>query len=122
MPLEDFMAKVRAWDINCQRWLMRGAFFIFFEFVLAFVFFILLFNLVKFFDIAAHSSSDNLIEQLLIQQTANSLIIIGLLIINSFWMLYMFSGINRLRLILKDISYNLMVRRKQPNKSGFDNS
>lgn len=121
MPLDEFMSKVRAWDNRCQRWLMRGAFFIFFELVLALVFCILLVNIMRFFDISTHSDNSDTIQQLLIQQTGNSLIIIGLLVLNSFWMLYMFSGINRLRLILKDISYSLMRRRQGPGKNDADN-
>ena len=121
MALDEFITKVRSWDNRCQRWLMRGAFFIFFEFVLAFVFFVLLFNALKFLDLSARADEKDMVQQLLLQQTNNGLIIIGLLVLNSFWMLYMFSGINRLRLILKDISYSLMRRRQngKPDSDGF---
>ena len=111
MAFGDFMAKIRNWDNRCARWLMRHFYIMFFEFVLVLIFFIFFFSTIKTIDLSHQISNENVIEQLLAQQTTNTLIIIILLLLNSFWMLYMFSGINRLRLVLKEISYNIMRRR-----------
>ncbi|MCK5581186.1 MAG: hypothetical protein KAJ18_07920 [Candidatus Omnitrophica bacterium] len=113
MPFKDFMTKVRHFDNLCARWMMRHFYIVFFEFVLVFIFFIFFFNILRNIDLAAQITTDNLTEKLLLQQSTNTLIIIVLLLLNSFWMLYIFNGMNRLRIILKDISFALSRRRQQ---------
>lgn len=115
MSFEDFMAKVRYWDNRCARWMMRHFYIIFFEFVLVVVFFIYFYNIFRVIDLAAQTSPNSILEQLLAQQAVNTLIIIVLLILNSFWMLFIFDGLNRLRTLLREISYNLMRRDKPSN-------
>jgi len=46
-------------------------------------------------------------------QSINTTIIVLLLLLNSFWMLYIFNGIQRLTSILKDVSYNITRLRNQ---------
>jgi uncharacterized BrkB/YihY/UPF0761 family membrane protein len=113
MSFEDFMSKIRQWDNQCARWMMRHFYIMFFEFVLVAIFFIFLFNTLSVLDLASTVPPQNLTERLLLQQTMNTLIIIILLLLNSFWMLYMFHGMGGLKSILKEISYNIMRRRNK---------
>jgi len=114
MSFDDFMAKIRYWDNRCARWMMRHFYIIFFEFVLVAIFFIFFFNTFRALDIFASVPSDDVIGNLLIQQNTHTLIIIVLLLLNSFWMLFMFNGLNRLRILLKDINFTLMRRKQGP--------
>ena len=115
MSFEDFMAKVRHLDNRCARWMMRHFYILFFEFVLVVIFFIFFYNIFRVIDLSAQTSSDNLLEQLLAQQATNTLIITMLLILNSFWMLFIFNGMNRLTILLREITYNLS-RRNRANR------
>jgi succinate dehydrogenase/fumarate reductase cytochrome b subunit len=105
------MNKIRQWDNICARWMMRHFYIIFFEFVLVIIFFVFFFNTLHSIDISTHISTDNTVEQILMQQVTNTHIIIVLLLLNSFWTLFIFNGLNRIRLLLKDIGYGLTRRR-----------
>ncbi len=113
MAFSDFMNKVRQWDTQASRWMMRHFYILFFEFILVVIFFIFLMNTFRTIDIAHDSTKGNVVEQLLIQQNAGTHIIIILMLLNSFWMLYMFSEVTRLKTILKDISF--YQSRRKPN-------
>ena len=113
MSFQDFMSKVRYWDNICARWMIRHFYIVFFEFVLVIIFFIFFFNMLKALDITSNISQSNITDQLLAQQITNTQIIIVLLILNSFWLLFMFNGVGRLRIILKEISYNLTRSNRQ---------
>jgi len=108
MSFDNFMSKVRHWDNLTARWMMRHFYILFFEFVLVIIFFIFFFNIFRTLDISANIAPENLTEQILYQQSINSLIIIILMLLNSFWMLFVFNGINRIRVLLREISYNLL--------------
>ncbi len=114
MGVSDLFSKVRQLDNLFARWLMRHFYFIFFEFVLVGVFFLYFYEAKRTLDQLTLTSSTTKVEALLGQQNINTLIIGALMILNSFWMLYMFNGIERLRVILKDISYSLMRRKSPP--------
>lgn len=105
------MNKVRQWDTQAARWMMRHFYILFFEFVLVIIFIVFLLNTYRTIDISHAASKDNVTEQLLVQQTSGTYIIIILMLLNSFWMLYMFNEISRLKTILKDISF-YQSRRK----------
>lgn len=113
MSFADFMAKVRQWDNNAARWMMRHFYIIFFEFVLVVIFFVFLYNTYRSIDISHAVDEKNILEQLLVQQSTNTHIIVILMLLNSFWMLYIFNEITRLRTILKDISF--YQSRRKPN-------
>ena len=112
MSFQDFMTKVRYWDNRFAKWMLGHFYTIFFEFVLVMVFLIFFINIFKTIDLSTQVEPGNVTGQLLLQQSIHSLLIIFLLVMNSFWMLFIFNGMNRLRIILKDISFHLM-RRKQ---------
>jgi hypothetical protein len=108
MPFSNFMNKVRQLDNSVARWMLRHFYIIFFEFVLVIIFFFFIYNTFRTIDASTTVPAQTLTEQLLQQQSLNQLIIIILMILNSFWMLFIFSGINRLRILLKEISFNLL--------------
>ena len=114
MSFQEFMNKVRYWDNHFSRWMMRHFYILFFEFVLVIIFFWFLLTLLKAIDAASQVAANNVTEQLLLTQSTTTLIIALLLILNSFWMLYIFSHIDRLRVILREISFTLS-RRKNSN-------
>ena len=113
MSFNDVMAKIRHWDSHFARWMMRHFYILFFEFVLVVIFFWFLFTLLRAIDAASRVSATSVTEQLLLTQSTTTLIIALLLLLNSFWMLYIFNHIDRLRVILKEISFNLT--RRKPN-------
>jgi len=105
MSFSDFMTKVRQLDTQAARWMMRHFYILFFELVLVIIFFVFLFSTFHTIDLAQQTPKDNVMEQLLLQQSTNTHIIIILMLLNSFWMLYVFNEISRVRTILKDISF-----------------
>ena len=113
MSFDDFMAKVRHWDSHFARWMMRHFYILFFEFVLVIIFFWFLFTLLKSIDAASQVTANDITNQLLLTQSTTTLIIALLLLLNSFWMLYIFNHMDRLRVILKDISFSLSRRKPQ---------
>ncbi len=113
MSFQDFMVKVRQWDNACARWMLRHFYILFFEFVLVIIFFSFLINTLKTIDISSDIASNNIMEKLLLQQSINTLMIVFLLLLNSFWMLYIFNEILRMRTSLKDINFGLSRRREK---------
>lgn len=114
MKFSEFMAKVRYLDRTCARWMLRHFYIIFFEFVLVIIFFMFLFNTFHSLDLATRAARADLTTQLLSQKSINNLLITILILLNSFWMLYIFNEITRIRVVLKEISYNLL-KIKQHN-------
>ncbi len=113
MAFGDFMNKVRQLDTQAARWMMRHFYILFFEFVLVIIFFIFLYNTFHTIDLAQQSDKHDVMEQLLLQQSTNTHVIIILMLLNSFWMLYVFNEISRVRTILKDISFYQSRRKPQ---------
>lgn len=116
MSFNDIMNKVRYYDNMLARWLMRHFYFMFFQVILAIIFAMWFHNLVKVIDLSHVEAEKTLIEQILLTQTINSTIIVILLILNSFWMLYIFNGMQRLSNLLKEVSYNIS-RLRVKNRS-----
>ena len=108
---QDFMNKVRYWDNQSAKWMMKHFYIFFFEIVLVLAFLAFFVNTIQVINIGADISRENHTENLLLTQSVNGLIIVFLFLMNSFWMLYMFNGITRIRATLRDISYQLNRRR-----------
>ncbi len=106
MKFNDFMAKVRYFDNLCARWMLRHFYILFFEFVLVIIFFAFLLNTFRTLDVTARVSPNDITAQLLSQQSISTLLITILILMNSFWMLYVFNEMIRIRSVLKEISYN----------------
>ena len=117
MSMQDFMAKVRHLDNRSAKWMMRHFYILFFEVFLVVIFFAFFVNVIQVFNIGADASKGNIIERLLMSQSVSTLIIVLLLLLNSFWMLYMFSSIIRLRAILREMNFNLSKRTPRGGSS-----
>ena len=114
MSFNDAMMKIRYWDNKLAKWMIRHFYILFFEILLVFVFIALFVITIKVIDISTDIPHDNLAAHLLSLQSTNQILVTLLLLLNSFWMLYVFSGIIRIRSILKEISFNLNKRRNPP--------
>ena len=117
MAFQDFMNKVRQLDNRLAHWITRHFYILFFEFILVGIFIAVFVNALKIIDVNFDLAKNNIIERLMLAQTYNTLFIVILLLFNSFWMLYIFNSILRLRGLLKNMDYNLSRRRfDQRNK------
>ena len=116
MAYKDFMAKIRHWDNLAAKWLMRHFYFMFFQIVLFVISLFWFFNMFNVIDTSFQASRSSVLERSIATQSVNITIIVLLLLLNSFWLLYIFSSIQRLLNVLKDISYNINRMRFQ-NKS-----
>ena len=110
MPFNDFMSKVRYWDNRTAKWMIRHFYLLFFEVFLVFIFVGLFVITLRIID-ASTWVSKNVVERLLLLQSIISVIITLLLLLNSFWMLYIFNEIIRTRSTLKEINFNLTKRK-----------
>jgi hypothetical protein len=110
MAFNDFMNKIRQWDNRSAQWMMKHFYMLFFEFILVGVFVFFFMNSFKIIDASDHLPNDAA-ASLMLAQTINTSLIVILLLFNSFWMLYIFNSILRLRGVLKNIDYNLSRRR-----------
>ena len=111
MNFMDFMNKVRQWDNRSAQWMMKHFYMLFFEFILVGVFVFFFMNTFKVIDASDQISKFDPVSNLLLAQTTNTSLIVILLLFNSFWMLYIFNSILRLRGVLKNIEYNLSRKR-----------
>ena len=117
MAYKDIMAKIRYLDNLAARWLMRHFYFMFFQIVLLVVAIFWFINIFDVIDTNYQSSKSSVLERAVMTQSVNMTIAVLLLLLNSFWMLYIFNGIQRLAILLKDINYNInrLRTRNKPN-------
>ncbi|HSA31502.1 MAG TPA: hypothetical protein P5160_06855 [Candidatus Omnitrophota bacterium] len=113
MKFEEFMNQIRQWDNRCSRWMMRHFYFLFFQIVLVVTFLFFFLRILETINLIAVVPHDDLHSQILLHNSMTTMIIVFLMILNSFWMLFLFNGMNRIRLVLKDINYNLMRQKHQ---------
>lgn len=111
MSFNDLMNKVRQWDNRMAHWMVKHFYILFFEFILVGIFVAVFINTIKIIDINTDIQRANILERLLMAQSVNTLLIVILLLFNSFWILYIFSSLLRLRGLLKNIDFNLSKRR-----------
>ena len=111
MSFVDFMSKVRYWDNQVSKWMVRHFYILFFEILLVAIFVTLFVVSLKVIDTSVMVSGESTIERLLFLQSVNSIIIVLLMLLNSFWMLYLFNGIIRIRGLLRDINFNILKKK-----------
>jgi len=107
MAYKDFMSKVRYLDNLAAKWLMRHFYFIFFQIVLLVIFLFWFVNMFNVINTSFQIPQSSTLERAIMTQSINVTIIVLLLLLNSFWMLYIFNGIQRLVNLLKDLNYNI---------------
>jgi len=117
MTYKNFMAKIRYWDNLTAKWLMRHFYFMFFQAVLLIVFLFWFVNMFKVIDINYEASKSSILERATMTQSVNITIMVLLMLLNSFWLLYVFNGIQRMMNLLKDINYNIHRLLTKKNRS-----
>lgn len=110
MPFNEFMNKVRHLDNSLAKKIERLLYIPFLCFLVGIIVATFV-NSLKIIDISTSTPKSSLIEQILLTQTFNTLLIVILLIFNSFIVLYIFNNILRIRNVLKNIDFNLSHRR-----------
>ena len=115
MGFNDFMNKIRQWDNKSSQWVNSHFYIILFQIILFFIFGAMFINALKIIDVSNDIQRSSVLERLLMVQTVNTLLIAILLLFNSFWILYIFGSLLRLRGILKNIDFNLSRRSDQHN-------
>jgi len=111
------MSKIRYWDNIAAKWLMRHFYFMFFQIVLFIIFLFWFVNMFNVIDTNYQIPRSSVLERAVITQSINTTIMVLLLLLNSFWMLYIFNGIQRLVNLLRDVNYSinqLRTRSKNP--------
>ena len=113
MFFNDLMNKVRYWDNKMAKWMIRHFYILFFEVFLVVIFVGLFVITIKVLD-ASTDVKNSVVEKLLLCQSFNTLLITVLLLLNSFWMLYIFNGVQRMITLLRDMTYHLTRMRNPP--------
>ena len=111
MSYKNFMKKIRYWDNQTSKWMLKHFYFLFFQIVLVTIFVTWFINTINSIEINAPTTEASTIERILVNQSVSISIITILAILNSFWMLYMFNGIQRIMNVLKDINYGITKLR-----------
>jgi len=107
MAFKSFMTKIRYWDNLTAKWLMRHFYFMFFQIALFIIFLFWFVNMFNVIDVNDQAAGSSILERAVMTQSINSTIMVLLLLLNSFWMLYIFNGIQRMLNLLRDINYNI---------------
>lgn len=110
MAYHDFLNKVRQWDNRSSQWFFRHFYLLFFQIILVVVFLFFFFTTINVINNAPDIDHATLTEKMLENQNVIGLLITFLLILNSFWSLFMLISIFKLRSILKNIDFNLSRR------------
>ncbi len=112
MRFGDFMARVRYWDNRMAKWMIRHFYILFFEIILVLLFIGLFVITIQVINLSLEITQKPL-ERLFLLDTVISILIGFLVLLNSFWMLFIFNEIIRTRSTLKEISFNLTRRRPE---------
>ncbi len=115
LSFHELSNKLRQWDNHSNQWFSKNFSILFFEIILGVIFFFFINTMMDIFAISAQAHKDNVIEQILLSQAGFMMLIVLLLIFNSFLMLYLFSNMLRMRGILKNLDYT-MSRRRNDNR------
>jgi ABC-type bacteriocin/lantibiotic exporter with double-glycine peptidase domain len=111
MTHAEFTNKLRQWDVKTNQWFFRHFYLLFFQVILviAFVFFFVI--AINIINVAPDVDRGTIVEKLLLSQSVSNLLIVFLLLLNSFWMLFMLASVFRVRAILKNLDFNLSRRQ-----------
>jgi hypothetical protein len=101
------MTRLRQWDNRSSQWFSRSFSIALFQMLLGMVFFFFVNIMLDVFSLGTEVKKATTVEQLLFSQSELMLLVVVLLIFNSFLMLYLFSNLLRIRGVLKNIDYSL---------------
>lgn len=105
--MNGFINKIRYWDNLAAKWMMRHFYIMFFQIILVTIIFFWFVNTISTIDLSQQSQHGTLAEKILVNMSSNMTILVFLVILNSFWLLFMFNGLIRLRSTIRDIHYSL---------------
>src|SRR3989338_658261 len=108
MSYKNILTTIRYWDNMTAKWLMRHFYFMFFQIILVAIFLVWFVNMLTVIDSSYQiPETGTPAEHILAAKSINMTIVVALVLLNSFWMLFIFSGIQRIGNLLKDITYHL---------------
>ena len=111
MSFQTVMNRVRQWDNKSNQWFIRHFYVLFFEIILVMAFVIFFALTINTLNISADIHKNVVSERLLLTQNYLFLLIVFLMLLNSFWMLFMFAGMLRIRNVLRNMDFNLSHRK-----------
>lgn len=103
----EFMNKIRYWDNMTSKWMMRHFYFMFFQLVLVLVFFVWFFNAMQVIHFNFEMKPTTIEERIMFPLTINTSVLVFVVILNSFWLLYLFNTMQRMTTLLRDISHHI---------------
>lgn len=114
MGYNEFMNAIRHWDNLTAKWLLRHFYFTFFQIILVLIFILWFVNTLNVIDLKNQVDPNQTLEKILLTQSVNSTLIVVLLLLNSFWLLFIFRGFQRVITLLRDMNHNLNRMRSKP--------
>lgn len=115
LSFNELANKLRQWDNRSNQWFSKNFSILLFEIILGVIFFFFINNMMDVFTLSAQVDRSHIMEQIMLSQSGFMMLIVLLLIFNSFLMLYLFSNMLRIRGILKNVDYSLS-RRREPRE------
>lgn len=112
----DLFKNIRYWDQQISKWLMRYFYFFFFHIILFIIFINLIINI---FRSSHYEASDDIavnLQKMLSMQNYNIMLMVFLMILNSFWLLNLLQTLMRIVGQLKDSNYHLSRLRFNNHK------
>ena len=107
---------MRQWDKRSNQWFSKNFSVLLFEIVLAAIFVFFIDYMMNIITISDQVKKESVVEQILVSQAGLMLLVVLLLLFNSFLMLYLFNNILRISGLLKNLDYNL-GRRQAPREN-----
>ena len=115
------MTKIRYVDNQVARWIMRHFYFMFFQGVLLVIFLFWFINMFKVIDANYQTPATDLAGRIQISQLINSTLVVLLMILNSFWLLFVFNIQQRILNVLKELNF-IMNRFSRGNQKYQDHN
>ena len=115
MSYKSMLTKIRYLDNLVAKWMLKHFYFLFFQIVLTCIFVFWFTNILKTIDLNFQTSHNNIIENILLSQSNSHNIMVLIMILNSFWLLYIFNCLQKQTNILNEIKYHI-IRQKNRNK------
>ena len=115
MEYNKIMNNIRQWDNLVARWFLRHFYFVFFQIILVAAFFVWFVNIFNVIDINVQDGSPQVLPKALKSQSINTALIVFLLLLNSFWSLFIFNTVHRITTLLRDMNFHLSKMRSKNN-------
>lgn len=120
MNYDKIMNAIKQWDNRSSQWFFRHFYLMFFQIILVGIFVIFFISTINTINLASETTHNNLLERLILSQNIVQLMMIFLMILNSFWMLILLASVFRIRSLLKNIDFSLSRRSISTQKRHED--